>query len=167
MQTKTEARRFAKFAVVGLSGLVIDVTVLNLLKFSGVSTPVAVAVGFLVAVLNNFYWNRRWVYPETRAVKKRHQLPLFMMVNSFGLLINEAIFYFFEVPFASVFRDLLVGNEAVAATLGLNFTKGVGAVIVMVWNFAVNRLVTFRNAGAHNAAPVGTHGEDGAIESAL
>ena len=167
MQTKTEARRFAKFAMVGLSGLVIDVTVLNLLKFAGAATPVAVAIAFLVAALNNFYWNRRWVYPETRTVKKRRQLPVFMLVNAFGLLINEAIFYFFEVPFTSIFRGLLVASQGLATTLGLNFTKGVGATIVMVWNFAVNRLVTFRHANAHGAGAAGTDGSDEAIESAL
>lgn len=167
MQPKTEARRFAKFAVVGFSGLIIDVTVLNVLKLANVSTPVAVAAGFVVAALSNFYWNRRWVYPETRAVKKRRQLPIFMIVNAFGLLINEAIFYFFEAPFTSVFKGILISNPMLAGTLGLNFTKGVGAVIVMIWNFVVNRMVTFRNIGAIGAGAASIPDPDDAVESAL
>ena len=165
MQTKVEARRFAKFAVVGGSGLVIDVIVLNLAKLAGASTPVAVAAGFVLAALSNFYWNRRWVYPETRVTRKRRQLPVFMTVNAIGLLINELIFYLFEMPFIALFRGFLAANPMLATTLGLNFTKAVGAGIVMVWNFVVNRLVTFRNAG--RAAAPARDADDDAFESAL
>ena len=64
---KQEVMRFAKFMVVGFSGLIVDYTVLNVLAhIFNVESWLAVAVAFTVAATNNFIWNRLWVYPESR-----------------------------------------------------------------------------------------------------
>lgn len=131
-----ELRRFIKFAVTGGVGLVIDYLVLNILAHVfDVPSPIAIAVAFVCAALNNFIWNRLWVYPESRSQPKRKLLPVFMAVNAAGLGINELTLLVLEAPLTVVLNS---------AFLGLNVTKAVGAVIVMMWNFVVNRLVTFR-----------------------
>ncbi len=156
---KPEVRRFIKFAVTGGVGLVIDYIVLNILAHVfDVPSPIAIAVAFMCAALNNFIWNRLWVYPESRSQPKRKLLPVFMAVNAMGLGINELTLLLLELPLSALFGS---------AILGLNVTKAIGAAIVMVWNFVVNRLVTFRSVKWGTAGATGTPDEQVEIDSAL
>ncbi|HEY3342877.1 MAG TPA: GtrA family protein [Anaerolineae bacterium] len=133
---KQEVKRFVKFMVVGFSGLIVDFTVLNILAhIFNVQSWLAVAVAFTVAATNNFIWNRLWVYPESRKESIWKTFPTFFLVNAVGLGINELILFLFELPISN-----FLGSEF----WGLNVTKGIAAVIVMIWNFVVNRFVTFR-----------------------
>ena len=134
---KHEVKRFVKFAVVGFSGLIVDYTLLNILAhIFGLPSWLAVAVAFIVAAINNFVWNRLWVYPESRQHSIWRHFPTFFVVNAVGLGINELILFLFETPIT-----LLVAS----AFIGLNLTKAIAAIIVMMWNFFVNRFVTFRD----------------------
>ena len=144
---KIEIKRFGKFAVVGFSGLLVDYVMLNVLTyFFKMQDWLAIAIAFALAACNNFVWNRLWVYPESRGEQKRKQLPVFFGVNAVGLGINELIFFFFNTPIDTV---LAAAPIAFISThhqgIGLNLTKAIAAVIVMIWNYVVNRLVTFRN----------------------
>jgi putative flippase GtrA len=38
-----------------------------------------------------------------------------------------------------------VADPVLVSVIGLNLTKAIAAVIVMIWNFVVNRFVTFRD----------------------
>lgn len=135
-KNKQEIKRVIKFAIVGLSGLIVDFTILNILAHVfNVDSWLAIAIAFIFAAFNNFVWNRLWVYPESRSEPKRKQLPVFMAVNAMGLGINELILFLFELPMTA-----LLGSPV----WGLNVTKAIAAVIVMFWNFIINRLVTFR-----------------------
>lgn len=144
---KIEIKRFAKFAIVGFTGLIVDYVLLNLLTyFGGMEEWLAIGIAFAAAALNNFVWNRLWVYPESRAEKKRRQMPVFLAVNAVGLGINELIFFSFNHlidAFLAGLPILLIASHHQG--IGLNLTKGIAAVIVMIWNYVVNRLVTFRN----------------------
>lgn len=134
---KPEVKRFIKFAIAGFLGLIVDYGLLNVLAHGlHVYEPIAVGVAFVTAATHNYVWNRLWVYPEARHVKKRKQMPLFLAVNAMGLGINELVLFSFYTPIS-----LLVGSSVI----GLNLTKAISAVIVMIWNYAVNRLVTFRS----------------------
>jgi putative flippase GtrA len=94
------------------------------------------------------------VYPESRAEKKRKQMPVFLAVNAVGLGINELIFFLFNAPIDTVLASMPI---ALIAThhqgIGLNLTKAIAAVIVMIWNYVVNRLVTFRNVAWKRREP--------------
>lgn len=171
-KNKKEVKRFGKFAIVGLSGLVIDVLLLNILeRYFGFSVAVAVAVAFIVAATNNFVWNRLWVYPESRTQPKRKQLPTFLAVNAAGLVINEIIFLLFQASITSLV--LLIPISLVVKHhqgIGLNATKAIAAVVVMVWNFVVNRMVTFRDVKwqTNTGAPLPPAADDDErIDSAL
>jgi putative flippase GtrA len=145
---KHEVKRFIKFMVVGFSGLIVDFTILNILAhIFNVASWLAIAIAFVVAAVNNFIWNRLWVYPESRQHSLWKHFPTFLLVNAVGLGINELILFLFQHP-----MEALTGS----AVLGLNFTKAIAAAIVMLWNFIVNRLVTFRDVKwqTNRAGPV-------------
>jgi putative flippase GtrA len=142
---KPEVKRFVKFAIVGFSGLIVDFTALNIFAhLLNMASWLALALAFIIAATNNFIWNRLWVYPESRQHSIWKHFPMFFIVNVVGLLINEVILFIFEMPIQA-----MLGS----AVLGLNVTKAIAAVIVMVWNFVVNRLVTFRDVKWQKRAP--------------
>jgi len=156
---KPEVKRFVKFAVVGFSGLIVDYTLLNILAHVlNFESWLAIAIAFIVAAMNNFIWNRLWVYPESRQHSIWKHFPTFFIVNAVGLGINEVILFLFELPIETV-----VGS----AFIGLNLTKGIAAVIVMAWNFFINRFVTFRDVKWQKNAGRAAATHEGQIDSAL
>lgn len=131
-----ELERFVKFALVGAFGAVVDFTVLNLLAV-GLDWPnlLANAVSFSCAVISNFTWNRLWTYPESRQIRKRKQLPRFALVSVIGLGINSVVLYLMD-------RFLL--GRGLGEVPALNIAKAIAILVVLFWNFSVNRLWTYR-----------------------
>jgi len=150
---RREIVRFLKFCVVGVVGALIDFGLLNLLvQLAGLPKVVANACSFTVAVINNFIWNRLWVYPETRGEPLRKQFVQFVLVNVAGLAINTAIFYASDRWLLGE-AGLLAGPAgALARTIGMahfdlayNGAKAIATGVVLFWNFFINRLWTFRH----------------------
>jgi putative flippase GtrA len=152
-----EAERFTKFLLVGTLGFVIDfgtltflVEVVGLPAIVASQTPlselaglvIANTIAFSLAVLSNFTWNRYWTYPESRAKRKRVQLPQFAVVSILGLLINNAILAL-TTP---LFEQLIAGIAIVPDTIdGYVPGKILATIVVLFWNFFVNRYWTFGN----------------------
>jgi putative flippase GtrA len=130
-----ELKRFLKFAIVGTSGAVVDFGVLNLLHLAfGFSKFWANTCSFTLAVFNNFTWNRLWTFPESRERPLKSQLGQFALVNVAGLAINQVVFlgldkYLFTPWFGR---------------LGYNLAKAVAIIVVLFWNFGINRIWTYR-----------------------
>ena len=145
-QNKTEVKRFGKFLVVGASGALIDFVLLNIItRF--LPKEISVGLSFIFAASNNFIWNRLWVYPESRRFTKRTQMPVFLAVNAVGLGINLLIFRLFNTPIDAIVKAIpinLISSHYLG--IGLNLTKVLATAVVLIWNFVVNRLVTFRKA---------------------
>ena len=118
--------QLAKFCAVGASGYVANLAVYATLLAFDVNYLLAAICSFLVAVTNNYLWNRVWTF--------RHQR---------GHLVFQG------------FRFLLVSTVALAANLlflGLLVAVGVpklpaqaiAIVLVTPWNFVANKLWSFR-----------------------
>jgi putative flippase GtrA len=130
-----ELERFFKFAVVGTIGAVIDFTVLNVMhKGFGWSLLAANTLSFTCAVLSNFTWNRLWTFPESRSRPIRTQLPQFAAVNIAGLVINNIV-----LINAAAFLGRYLPDP-----LDYNLAKAFAIVVVLFWNFGVNRVTTYR-----------------------
>jgi len=152
-----EAERFAKFLVVGTLGFVIDFGTLTLLV-EVVRLPDAVAeatplsytaglvvantISFSLAVLSNFTLNRYWTYPESRSKRKRVQLPQFAMVSIIGLVLNNAILAITVGPFTQLLHILPFVPDAID---GYVPAKILATVVVLFWNFFINRYWTYGN----------------------
>ncbi|MBN1992819.1 MAG: GtrA family protein [Anaerolineae bacterium] len=142
-----EFSRFIKFAIVGAVGAVIDFTLLNLSLYviehelgwnlwpsiNG-NLLLANTISVSAAILSNFTWNRLWTFPESRARKKRKQLPQFALINIIGLIINNVIVVGLDA--------LLVGY--IGEPWSYNLAKAIAIVIVLFWNFGANRIWTYR-----------------------
>ncbi|MBI1802786.1 MAG: GtrA family protein [Chloroflexi bacterium] len=130
-----EFKTFFKFSMVGSTGAIIDLGLLNALHYFvwratwDVMLYPAVAIAFSAAVVNNYTWNILWTYRHQDHSDQHHiTLSKFFIVSLVGLGINLTIVYVM-----TEWLDLywLIG-------------KLTAMLIVLFWNFSANRLWTFK-----------------------
>ncbi len=119
--------QLSKFGLVGASGYLINLGVFALLTGSFGAHHVAAAVGaFVVAVTNNFLWNRHWTFGPGDG-PAHFQAARFFTVSLASLVLNIAIL------------QLLLYTEAV----GELPAQAIAVAIAMPFNFLGNKLWTF------------------------
>lgn len=139
-----EVKRFAKFAIVGAAGSVTDFTVLNVLvQLFGFSPVFANTFSFTAAVIQNFTLNRLWTFPESQRRHASRQLAQFALISIIGWGINTLILATVDHLLID-FWIRLVGHEHFGFTISYNFAKLIAIGVVLFWNFAGNRLWTYR-----------------------
>jgi dolichol-phosphate mannosyltransferase len=125
-----EWKKIFKFGIVGLTGIVVNVAILNLLLLAGVRYEIALVFAIAVAIFNNFLWNDLWTFNDharksISSIWKR--LQLFYVVSAGGALINYGV---------AVILVYFV-------TMDGNFANLCGILLGFIWNFMVNRRVTW------------------------
>lgn len=150
---RREASRFAKFAVVGVIGAVVDFGVFNLLiRFTSLGVVLSSVLSFTAAVSSNFVWNRYWTYPDSRSKPLARQASQFFLVSVIGLAIRTPLVALLEGPMTRVAERLLglAGETALAqaslpapAVLGANLALATAVIVVLFWNFLANRFWTY------------------------
>jgi len=139
-----ERVKFLRFAVVGTLGSVVDFGVFNLLAtLLKVQAVPASVVSFSLAVINNFIWNRYWTYPETRQVPIAKQLSQFAIVSVAGLGIRTPLFALIEKPLINL-AERTIPNLLTPTIVGQNVSLAVVILIVLLWNYFINRKWTCR-----------------------
>ncbi len=142
-----ETGRFLRFAVVGAIGAVIDFGIFNLLTFSNIlPSLLAQVISFTTAVVSNFYWNRRWTYQDSRSKPLTRQFGQFFIVNAAGLAIRTPLFAYLEhVLIDMAAKSLPAGFSLTPVFIGHNLSLASVILIVMIWNFIVNRYWTYND----------------------
>jgi len=140
--SEREAERFFKFLVVGTIGFGVDFGLLTfLVEVVGLAPVVANTFSFSAAVVSNFTLNRYWTYPDSRSKRRRIQLFQFGMVSIFGLAINNLILFLLQHPFDALLR----AAHAPQGLGGYIPAKMVATIVVLFWNFFVNRYWTYND----------------------
>lgn len=156
-----EFERFSKFLVVGTIGAVIDfgtfrgLDALDWFKSANITLPfgfhlseagITGGIAFLLAVISNFFWNRYWTYPDSRSKSLVSQFVTFLAINAAGLLIRTPILEYLSIPFGNLEHSLLpqLGEETVIG-LGRSTAWVLAIIIVLFWNFFVNRYWTYND----------------------
>ncbi len=140
-------QRFLRFALVGVSGTIVDFSIFNLLSVV-VGLPVIISsIGsFLIAVINNFIWNRLWTYPESKRLPLSNQLVKFSIVSILGLLIRTPLFALIEKPVISVSSSILGNSVSIKPEIiGHNIALAIVIVVVLFWNYFINRKWTYKD----------------------
>jgi dolichol-phosphate mannosyltransferase len=118
--------QLAKFCTVGASGYVVNLTVYAfLLHVAGLHYLAAAVCSFLVAVTNNYTWNRLWTFRGARG-HVAYQGVRFLVVSVAALALNLA---FLQVL-------VVVGVGKIPA-------QAVAIVLVTPINFIANKLWSF------------------------
>jgi putative flippase GtrA len=146
MKWNREGARFAKFLVVGTVGAVVDFGTFNLLTAGFHFWPVpSSVVSFLAAVTSNFLFNRYWTYPDSRSKPIWHQAVQFTAVNAVGLGIRTPLFAVLIPVWRGVLESAGVALSNSSEQLSRNLALGCAVVVVLIWNFVVNRFWTYND----------------------
>ncbi len=115
-----------KFCAVGATGYTVNLGVFSLLVLGADVHYIPAAVcSFLVAVTNNYTWNRLWTFRDQRG-HVAYQGVRFLVVSTLALGAN-----------------LIVLHLLVAAGLAEVFAQAIAIVLVTPVNFVGNKLWSF------------------------
>jgi putative flippase GtrA len=142
-----ERSRFIRFAIVGVIGAVVDFGTMNLLShIFAMSLVWAGTISFIAAIISNFTWNRYWTYPDSRSKPIVQQLIMFAIVSMIGLLIRVPTLALLEPPMERLFASLPVQLPYFPPNFYAdNLTLAIAVIIVMFWNFFINRYWTYND----------------------
>jgi putative flippase GtrA len=119
--------QLAKFCAVGVSGYVVNLAVYTLLlDWAGLHYLGAAFCSFLVAVTNNYWWNRHWTFRGQRG-HFAYQGMRFAVVSVVALAANLAVL-----------------RVLVALGVGEIVAQAIAIVSVTPLNFLGNKLWSFR-----------------------
>jgi putative flippase GtrA len=119
--------QLAKFAAVGATGYIVNLAVYTaLLRGAGWHYIYAATVSFLVAVTNNYLWNRLWTFRDQRG-----------HVGFQGLR-------FFTVAVVAYGANLAILSALIALGMNKVAAQAVAIVLVTPLNFVGNKLWSFR-----------------------
>ncbi len=119
--------QLARFCVVGASGYVVNLAVYTtLVAGAGLHYLLAAVCSFLVAVTNNYTWNRIWTFRGARG-HVAYQGMRFFVVSTLALGAN-----------------LLILHVLVRAGLGEVAAQAIAIILVTPLNFVGNKLWSFR-----------------------
>lgn len=129
--------QFGKFAAVGFLGAAIDFSILNYISFkTGITAGLTIGwiniPGFLFAVLNNYFWNKFWVF-KYKDEKTFSNFPKFFGVTLLSLAINSG-----TIISLTSFSTNLDGQ------IWLNISKIAANALAMVWNFIGYKYIAFK-----------------------
>ncbi|NHO31504.1 glycosyltransferase [Acetobacter fallax] len=121
--------RFLAFATVGAIGVTVNIAIMNIMHLAGADFEAAQATGTLVAILTNFWLDNTLTYRDRRlrGAQLYGGLIIFLLVSSLGAWANIGI--------AQLFR---------ADGQGWGNASAAGAVIGVVWNYAVSSTLIWR-----------------------
>ncbi len=119
--------QLVKFCVVGASGYVVNLVVYTLLlRGLGLHYAPAAVGSFLVAVANNYTWNRAWTFRSTR-----------------GHVVFQGL-RFLVVSVLALGANLVVLALLVALGLDEVIAQAIAIILVTPVNFVGNKLWSFR-----------------------
>jgi putative flippase GtrA len=117
-----------KFSVVGATGYVVNLSVYSALVLgAGLDHRLAAICSFVVAVTNNYTWNRLWTFRGARG----------------GVALQGM--RFFTVAVLALIANLIVLEILIAFGLGKIVAQAFAIALVTPINFVGNKLWTFRH----------------------
>ncbi|WP_254071173.1 MULTISPECIES: GtrA family protein [unclassified Rathayibacter] len=132
-----------KFGVVGILGLVVDITVFNLLRVGGIggehllSGPIgAKVVAVAAATVVTWFGNRYWTFREHRRANYLLELAEFSVVAVAGMLVNLLPLYISHYVLGF---DNLVADNISANVIGLLLATAFRFVLYRFWVFGHHR----------------------------
>jgi dolichol-phosphate mannosyltransferase len=134
--------RFVRFAVVGCSGVVVDMGLLFLLSdpsMLGWGLTRSKLIAAQAAIVNNFIWNDLWTFGDISARQpggkdRLRRFAKFQMICLIGLVLNTTLL---NIQF-----NVFGVNRYVA--------NGIAILVVTAWNFWLNLKLSWRTADPEN-----------------
>lgn len=131
----------AKFGLVGVLNTAIDFGVLNILIFAtgftrGLPLAALNVVSFTTALVNSYWWNKRWVFEGRGGGKETTQFLEFIIISVLAALISSGII--------GGLTTYIPPSLGLSAAQWANAAKAVAVVFSFVWNFLGYKFIVFR-----------------------
>lgn len=127
--------QFVKFGIVGLSNTLIGYIVYSMCVWIGMHYLLANLIGFIVSVLNAFYWSDRFVFKKQEGEKRNTWLALIKTVLAYastGIVLNSLLLW--------LFIDKMAMSEYVAPLAILLITVPTNFVLNKFWSFKTKKI---------------------------
>lgn len=136
------AKTIIKFSLVGLVGTVVDFTFYNLfINFLNTPPATSKAMSTEIAIINNFVLNNMWTFRNRKTKNSLlKKMGIFNLVSLGGLAIGVLIIKLLHTIYGDGFVNILGLKLAY-----YNLYFFVTIPPVMVWNFTINHLYTWKN----------------------
>lgn len=125
--TDREISKFIKFGIVGILNTLINWTIFAILNFLGMYYIISNIIAYVIATINSYIWNSKWVF-KYKGEDKKETTGKFILLNLFGLSLNTVILY--------LFVDLMRFNKLIALVIT--------TIIVMIINYILNKVWVFK-----------------------
>ena len=119
--------QFIKFGIVGISNTIISLIVYYALVYLGVNYLIANICGFIISVLNAYYWNNKYVFKNSKTNKSGKLLKTYASYGITFILSNVLLY---------VQVDILGISKIIAPIINL--------IITIPLNYLLNKFWTFK-----------------------
>lgn len=126
--------QFIKFGIVGVSNTLISYVVYVLFVLGGVHYLIASLMGFVISVLNAYYWNNKYVFKSQDGEKRiwwKVLIKTFISYAGTGLLLSNVLLI--------VWVEVLKLSEIIAPILTLFITIPLNFLLNKYWAFKKNK----------------------------
>ena len=126
-------KELGKFGVIGLVAYIIDLTIFNVLRFSGGEGPLydkpltAKVISVLAATTFAYFGNRHWTFKDRSRSSFRRQYTLYFVFNAVGMIISLSCLW--------VSHYLLGFESALADNISANVIGLVLGTIFRFWGY--------------------------------
>lgn len=142
--------QFIKFGIVGVSNTLISEVIYCVLVFFHVPYLIAYFIGFVISVLNAYYWSNKYVFKEEEGAEKRvwWKVLLKTYVAYFWGFLVSAVLLILWIDIVQISQYLggladwfaSIGFERFDATLlGEMLAAGINLLITVPMNYFVNK----------------------------
>lgn len=119
-------KQFIKFGIVGISNTIISLAVYYILIFLNFNYILANTIGFVVSVLNAYYWNSRYVFENSTEKSGKRLLKTFISYGCTFLLSTLLLF---------IMVDCLHISQLIAPIINLIVTVPLNFLLNKFWAF--------------------------------
>lgn len=125
--------QFIKFAIIGFSNTLISYLVYAAGVYLGLHYMLANVLGFVISVLNSFYWNNKYVFRQEEGGRNTlHALAkTFLSYGATGLVLANILLY--------LWVDILHISEYLGPIINLMVTVPLNFLLNKFWAFRSDR----------------------------
>lgn len=152
---KTAICQFIKYSIVGVSNTLISQAIYFVIVYLGGNYIFAHAMGFIISVLNAYYWSNKYVFKEDKDAEKRVWWKVLLKTYaaySCGFLVSTGLLIFwvdiiklyrFMYPLEAVCKTW--GRENIdAEMLGKLAASILNMMVTIPMNFIINKFWAYR-----------------------
>ena len=118
--------QFTKFGLVGVSNAVVLIVVYYFLLYIQLHYLIAYIIGFILSVLNAYFWNNQYVFKQARSTFWNKLLKCYVSyITTF--IISTILLYFWV--------DVIGISEKIAPIINICITTPINFVMNKLWAF--------------------------------